>query len=555
MSEKFSEELISAYFDGEVTAEERAQVEALLQSDPAARRALEEIRSLSGLVRQMPAPPAPQELSAAVLQNIERQMLLGPPAAQTAPARSASPGAGRLPWIYGGGALAAAAVLFVAVSLLSNRGDDGAEIANLDHTIPVAAPAAGESFGVSTADHDFSAAGEPARVASRSDRGAASPADVTEGNRPARTLAVPAAPAAPSVVAESAPTASTLNGRSRLVFGTEVRDAEIGQVVQALEHQEGRVTVVTLTVVDRMEGLRGFQSLLARNSISPEMVSVDNGAAVRDEAGAQSDASESAGDLVCLYVEAPSERLSAVLGELNRVERSNRALPANSMEQYQELLVNNSVAIKQLEPHLAGRSGANLEPQFGDGDEASFAKGRKSAPSAEKADDAAVVKKEGKDAADKESKPAKEPALAGLDQKKEGDALGEKLAAVRRGAGGVEHNLGRQVQVNLPELLLRQVAEKPSGKRDEVEGLVPADSPVVAQRPDDQRSRKVIAQPEEAAAERKQLEAPVQVLFVFIDGKSSASPSTPQPNAPPVKVKVRNNRDDAPPRNDDGAAS
>jgi len=553
MSEKFSEELISAYFDGEVTAEERARVEALLESDPAARRALEEIRSLSGLVREMPAPPAPQELSAAVMQNIERQMLLGPPAAQGAPARSALPAARRLRWIYGGGALAAAALLFVAVSLLSNRGEEGAEVANLDHTIPVAAPAADESFGVSTADHDFSAAGESARMASRSDRSGADPATVTEGSRPARTLAVPAAP---SFAGESAPTVSSLNGRSRLVFGTDVRDAEIGQVVQALEHQEGRVTVVTLTVVDRMEGLRGFQSLLARNSISPEMVSVDNGAPVRDESGATADASESAGELVCLYVEAPSERLSAVLGELNRVERSNRALPANNMEQYQELLVNNSVAITQLEPHLAGRGGAKLETQFVDGDEALFAKGRKSASAEKPVDDAAVVKKDGKDAADKESKPAKEPALAGLGQKKEGDALSEKLAKVRRGASGVEHNLGRQVQVNLPELLLRQVAEKPSGQRDELEGLVPpADSPVVAQRPDDQRSRKVIAQPEEAAAERKQLEAPVQVLFVFIDAKSPASPSLPRPNAPPVKVKVRNNRDDAPPRNDDGAAS
>ena len=40
-------ELLSAYLDGEVTAEQQADVERLLAANPAARQLLDELRALS----------------------------------------------------------------------------------------------------------------------------------------------------------------------------------------------------------------------------------------------------------------------------------------------------------------------------------------------------------------------------------------------------------------------------------------------------------------------------------------------------------------------------
>ncbi|MDX1945899.1 MAG: zf-HC2 domain-containing protein [Pirellulaceae bacterium] len=55
MTREFSDELLSAYLDDQLTAAERAEVEAHLAADPAARQMLDELRALSGEVRSLPA--------------------------------------------------------------------------------------------------------------------------------------------------------------------------------------------------------------------------------------------------------------------------------------------------------------------------------------------------------------------------------------------------------------------------------------------------------------------------------------------------------------------
>lgn len=54
---KLPEELLSAYLDGECTAEERAEVERALESDASARTLLENLRHLHGLLREADADP------------------------------------------------------------------------------------------------------------------------------------------------------------------------------------------------------------------------------------------------------------------------------------------------------------------------------------------------------------------------------------------------------------------------------------------------------------------------------------------------------------------
>lgn len=69
------EELLSAYLDGEVTADERAQVEQMLAADPEMRAALEELRALSAALKSLPKLSVGEDLSERVLRRAERAML------------------------------------------------------------------------------------------------------------------------------------------------------------------------------------------------------------------------------------------------------------------------------------------------------------------------------------------------------------------------------------------------------------------------------------------------------------------------------------------------
>jgi len=71
-------ELFSAYLDGELTAAEQAQVEQLLATSTAARQLLEELRTLSATLQDMPSYQAEEDLSERILQLAERRMLAEP---------------------------------------------------------------------------------------------------------------------------------------------------------------------------------------------------------------------------------------------------------------------------------------------------------------------------------------------------------------------------------------------------------------------------------------------------------------------------------------------
>ncbi|OYW20699.1 MAG: hypothetical protein B7Z55_06880, partial [Planctomycetales bacterium 12-60-4] len=78
-----SDELLSAYLDGEVSDAERALVEQRLAHDPVARESLREFREISQLMRTLPREPAPHEMHSATVKLAEMRSLLGAPA--TAP--------------------------------------------------------------------------------------------------------------------------------------------------------------------------------------------------------------------------------------------------------------------------------------------------------------------------------------------------------------------------------------------------------------------------------------------------------------------------------------
>ena len=64
------EAMVDAYVDGELSASESAAFERALEACPECRRRLEAARTMSGLLRELPAEPAPDLLRA----RIEREL-------------------------------------------------------------------------------------------------------------------------------------------------------------------------------------------------------------------------------------------------------------------------------------------------------------------------------------------------------------------------------------------------------------------------------------------------------------------------------------------------
>jgi hypothetical protein len=67
------QELLSAYLDGEVTAEEKAAVEQRLTSDVALRQLYEDLRTQRGAIRSLPHYRAPAELARLVSERLNQQ--------------------------------------------------------------------------------------------------------------------------------------------------------------------------------------------------------------------------------------------------------------------------------------------------------------------------------------------------------------------------------------------------------------------------------------------------------------------------------------------------
>ncbi|MFZ1932475.1 MAG: hypothetical protein WCB27_05575 [Thermoguttaceae bacterium] len=80
------DELLSAYLDGELTAEEQAEAERLLAASPAARQLLDELWAVSATLQSLPQMKVGEDLSQQVLRVAERRMLTEGEPADAAPA-------------------------------------------------------------------------------------------------------------------------------------------------------------------------------------------------------------------------------------------------------------------------------------------------------------------------------------------------------------------------------------------------------------------------------------------------------------------------------------
>lgn len=90
MNEPFSDELISAFLDGELTADEQSLVEQTLMDSVEHRQVFEELRALRGSLQALPTHKLPGDFSQRVLRRAERAMLREAPPEVAAPTDAGS---------------------------------------------------------------------------------------------------------------------------------------------------------------------------------------------------------------------------------------------------------------------------------------------------------------------------------------------------------------------------------------------------------------------------------------------------------------------------------
>jgi anti-sigma factor RsiW len=77
MKDELESELLSAYLDGRLSPDERARVDDLLAAQPAARKLLEELRSVGAALKSLPRQKLGEDLSESVLEIAQRRKQAG----------------------------------------------------------------------------------------------------------------------------------------------------------------------------------------------------------------------------------------------------------------------------------------------------------------------------------------------------------------------------------------------------------------------------------------------------------------------------------------------
>ena len=339
-----TDNLLSAYHDGELTAAERSIVEQQISERDEAREELSEIKQISAMLKDLPRLPLPVEFPQQVLKGIEREMLIPSEASLDArvrsnthqpialSSRSSVSDTSPRRWLVGAAAvLTSAAGLMLMVttfgdrsvtqsprtSQLASKFDAPTEANAVAFSAPGlagtldSAPALGGA-GVSALGQKV--ANSDASVTSKRDGDLGGTAFAAKMNEPNR----------PPVAAFNVPRGGD-SVASMFLDQATLKSAEIGDVVDALQTLDDEIAVVRLTVVDRQEGLNQLQLLFAKNQIDPDAAASTldkvKSLAAKSSPSSKPDAAVAADEgqqLMAVYVESNSEHLSAALHELSQ---------------------------------------------------------------------------------------------------------------------------------------------------------------------------------------------------------------------------------------------
>ena len=345
MNPTVPDELISAYFDGEATPDERDEVERLLEESGELRQFLDDTSKLSALLHSFPRESAPAELAANVQQLVNAATVVSP--ATVPPKRSGL----RREWTaFGAGILAtmSALMLYVAVDRTTDQRSEMAPSANPESE-------AKRSYGKEQLNSELSIANID-RAAGFGDEEFAigfksAPAPLKTDDSP---MARAPGPVAGSVNLQDI---ADLNPNGQVVGA--IMDNSLAQLIP-LDNQNfflslaqgdvnvgiaNGVAVADLVVVDIDRGGNEIKAIFQRRSVQPLENSENKGLKESDSnaGGSQKKSKEqtSATDLFVFYVHAPADRVVSTLKESleNHPDIYKRLLPQVPIE-----LPGNSIA-------------------------------------------------------------------------------------------------------------------------------------------------------------------------------------------------------------------
>ena len=340
-------EQISEYFDGEVPSANQADVESSLSSNEDARLAMDDFGQISKMLKGLPEASAPDHIRSAVMQEIERESLLGEPpviAAGTDPAATSR----RSMWAIGSVVVSALAVVLMFQSLNRSPNSSTENLIVSDSTIeqeelrmPAAVTQPDPSGSVPRMQRSGNMADEAEGNASGSVMVADTlPAAPTDGFSAPATAAgdamaddSPSSFAAPgSAAGAGSPGANAPAAITQLSNGFEYdlnpNSVEVGQIVKAIEHSGDEVRVVKLTVVDVFEGARSLHVLLAKNSLGRGS---EKAKPQRENYESSYADANRKGELMGVFVELGEDSLSETLAELKNQGEFESLVVADSI--------------------------------------------------------------------------------------------------------------------------------------------------------------------------------------------------------------------------------
>lgn len=269
-----SDDVLSAYLDGECSPQERAEVERRLENSPEFRAELNGLRAVSGLLQELPPLELPTEFAATVMQTAERRMLL--------PERTVTPRRTTRSKKYVVGSLVASAAAIVVLVIQFYRpqqsvNDLGVGNNNISALRKVENPKNEVEFVVV----------ENGEVIATTDDAAKPQATVESGKR-VRT--------APKMLANKPGTKPVADLPH--VDSVKLDDLALGQVVEAIDTTGGKISVVKLIAVDRAPGMVAVQKVLTSQSLDDDEIK--------------------SGEMEAVYVQATRDQLLSALREMQK---------------------------------------------------------------------------------------------------------------------------------------------------------------------------------------------------------------------------------------------
>lgn len=333
MNEELEEDLLSAYLDDELGPEQRAECERLLATSSQAQQELNELKQLSKLIDELPDESVPREFRARVMQTAERRMLL-PDADATASKSTDRPS--RRYWQSAIALATTAALVLVTVKLFetpedSRFGSDSdvaitgrpaeTESTSLVRSNPV------DTDAIRTADRSESELNESLAASPSVADADETMAALPEAKAKKPKVELEAMPVdaqskfADASASRDSSVTTDLSIGSQITFDTAaLKDADIGQIVEAMESTGDQIAVVMLTVVDRKSGLEKLQFLLMKQQIELDLERQDS----EGELGKSAETIDSEETLLSVYVEATREQIASTLADVRREEQFRR---------------------------------------------------------------------------------------------------------------------------------------------------------------------------------------------------------------------------------------